>query len=297
MKIIRQIIIVIGLLAICAALYLAVQINRLSIKLKATESELASTTVTSKSDIQQLEEKLARANQEKTNLTNVLNDAQRKTVSLENDKLANEKEISDLTKLTTLDPELLKKYSKVYFLSENYVPTGLRGVNTEYLIDTTKVTQVLSRVYPFLVNMLEDAHRDNVPILILSAYRSFETQKSLKQIYVQTFGAGTANQFSAEQGYSEHQLGTALDFTTPKIKGAELEFQNSSSFNWLRDNAYKYGFIISYPKENTYYQYEPWHWRFVGVALATYLHNQHKYFYELDQKQIDEYLIKIFDSQ
>ena len=112
-----------------------------------------------------------------------------------------------------------------------------------------------------------------------------------------TYGSGTANQFSADQGYSEHQLGTTLDFTTPVIKGALLSFAKTTAYTWMNDNAYKYGFVISYPKQNTYYEYEPWHWRFVGRELATYLHNIDNggYFYQLDQRFIDTYLVKIFD--
>ncbi|MEK7495870.1 MAG: D-alanyl-D-alanine carboxypeptidase family protein, partial [Patescibacteria group bacterium] len=64
---------------------------------------------------------------------------------------------------------------------------------------------------------------------------------------------------------------------------------------WLTENAYKYGFILSYPKQNTYYRFEPWHWRFVGVALATKLHDGNKYFYDLSQREIDQYLVSIFD--
>ncbi|PJC82708.1 hypothetical protein CO006_02150, partial [Candidatus Roizmanbacteria bacterium CG_4_8_14_3_um_filter_35_14] len=61
------------------------------------------------------------------------------------------------------------------------------------------------------------------------------------------------------------------------------------------ENAYKYGFILSYPKQNTYYQFEPWHWRFVGMTLATKLHDTNQYFYNLAQREIDLYLISIFD--
>jgi D-alanyl-D-alanine carboxypeptidase len=62
-------------------------------------------------------------------------------------------------------------------------------------------------------------------------------------------------------------------------------------------NAYKYGFTLSYPKGNTSYVFEPWHWRFVGVKLATDLHNQGKNFYDLDQRSIDAYLVNFFDPQ
>jgi LAS superfamily LD-carboxypeptidase LdcB len=63
----------------------------------------------------------------------------------------------------------------------------------------------------------------------------------------------------------------------------------------MQNHAYIYGFVLSYPKNNGYYVYEPWHWRFVGVKLATDLHNQGKNFYDMDQRTIDTYLLNIFD--
>ncbi len=143
--------------------------------------------------------------------------------------------------------------------------------------------------------MLDDA-ASTTTIQIASAYRSFDTQESLKTSYKVIYGAGSANQFSADQGYSEHQLGTAVDLITPSMKGSlTTAFDKTPASLWLNDNAYKYGFILSYPKGNTYYQYEPWHWRFVGVQLATRLHNENKHFYDLDQRDINTYLVNIFD--
>lgn len=56
-----------------------------------------------------------------------------------------------------------------------------------------------------------------------------------------------------------------------------------------------YGFTLSYPKGNAYYQYEPWHWRYVGRTLATYLFEEDKHLYDLSEREIDAYLITIFD--
>ena len=127
-----------------------------------------------------------------------------------------------------------------------------------------------------------------------SAFRSFDTQASLKSGYKITYGSG-ANKFSADQGYSEHQLGTSVDFTTPDVGGNFSKFQTDPAYQWLQNNAHHYGFILSYPEENTYYKFEPWHWRFVGVELASDLHGENKYFYDMDQREIDTYLIKLFD--
>lgn len=242
------------------------------------------------------DEELDQVLMENAEMNALLSEEQRKNLELEREQEEKEEEIEELTRLATLDPELLNKYSKVYFLSENYVPEKLVDIDEEYLSDPTKTIQILKDVRPFLEDLLEDAKRDDVNILVASGYRSFEEQKNLKNAYSVQYGAGTANSFSAEQGYSEHQLGTTVDFTTPAISGAvATSFENTIAFKWLTENAYKQGFILSYPKGNTYYKYEPWHWRFVGQDLARYLHRQEKYFYELDQRKIDEYLVDIFE--
>jgi LAS superfamily LD-carboxypeptidase LdcB len=144
--------------------------------------------------------------------------------------------------------------------------------------------------------MIDVASSSGVQIYVFSAYRSFAEQKALKGIYTMEYGAGTANSFSADQGYSEHQLGTAVDLITPG-QGGQLEdtFDQTKAYQWLVANAYKYGFELSYPKSNDYYVYEPWHWRYVGVKLATYLHDNHLNFYDVDQRTIDTYLINIWD--
>jgi len=203
--------------------------------------------------------------------------------------------VGALSKLSKTDPELLKKYSKVYFLNEHYVPLALSDIPAGYASTKAKSVQLLADTLPFFQKMVDAGHLDGVSILSLSAYRSFGTQAILKSNYKVTYGAGTANSFSADQGYSEHQLGTAMDLTTEKTDGALSGFDKTPEYAWLSTNAYKYGFVLSYPKGNKYYIYEPWHWRFVGVGLATYLHSNQLNFYDADQRVIDNYLGNLFD--
>ena len=204
--------------------------------------------------------------------------------------------VGTLEKLAQTDKELLRKYSKIYFLNENYVPAKLTQVEEIYTFDGGGDNFLIhAEVWPYLKKLLEEARSSDIKLLVASAFRSFDTQTSLKSEYKIVYGAGTANQFSADQGYSEHQLGTAVDFTTSTAAGVFSKFQADPAYKWLKDNAYKYGFILSYPENNFYYKFEPWHWRFVGIELATFLHGEGKYFYGLDQREIDEYLIKLFD--
>ena len=202
--------------------------------------------------------------------------------------------VGTLEKLSRTDPELLQKYSKVYFLNEHYKPESLSYIGTQYLYSESRVELIESRVAPHLKDMLDAATSTGITVYVKSAYRSFAEQAALKSAYTVSYGSG-ANRFSADQGYSEHQLGTTVDLITTGTGGALTGFEKTAAYQWLLANAYRYGFVLSYPQGNSYYIFEPWHWRFVGVKLSTYLHDQGKNFYDLEQRQIDEYLINIFD--
>ncbi len=280
---------------ITSIVYWSIYTASLSRRLGNTEMVLASSTAAYSTIIREQRLVIDDITSKNVSLNGLLTSEQKRRLELEEIKRSAEKQIDTLTKLTTLDPELLKKYSKVYFLSENYTPPALKDIDSIYLADQSKPAQFLDKASPFLEALLKKSVLDNMPLRIISAYRSFDYQKTLKSQYKIIYGAGTANQFSADQGYSEHQLGTAVDFGSPDLKSAEVEFEDTAQYKWLLDNSYKFGFIISYPKTNSFYEYEPWHWRFVGKELAQTLHDRQEYFYEMDQRTIDAYLIKIFD--
>ena len=204
--------------------------------------------------------------------------------------------VGTLDKLSKTDSELLRKYSKVYFLNEHYAPNQLASINEKHLYHNTRPESVLADVLPNVTKMLDDAATQSVTIYVASAYRSFVDQANLKGQYSVLYGVGTANQFSADQGYSEHQLGTTVDFITTGTGGELAGFDKTVAYQWLLANAYRYGFVLSYPEGNKYYVFEPWHWRFVGKALALRLHNDSKNFYDADQRFIDSYLVHIFDN-
>ncbi len=272
--------------------YLGYEYYTLKTKFTATTSTLASTTAT----LQTTQDDLNQRDREVENLTNLYLAEKRKNDDFQNQIESIADTVSDLEKLKSLDPELLKKYSKISFLNENYNPTKLRTIDSSYVVNG-KEMYIHTQVWPFLKKMMDAAARagSSTKLQIISGYRSFDTQSDLKSNYKVVYGTG-ANQFSADQGYSEHQLGTAVDLNTPSLGGTlETTFENTVAFKWLEENAYKYGFVLSYPKGNAYYQYEPWHWRFVGTDLAGDLHRKNKNFYDLDQREIDSYLISIFD--
>ena len=263
------------------------RITALSTRVGRLELAVATTT----SELQQgLQEN-------RDSVANALQQQDQKAADLQNQFGTITSSVNVLQKLSTLDPELLKKYSKVYFLNDNYMPASLETIPKEETYSTTRDYTILTQVFPYLNSMINAAKNEGVDLLVQSAYRSFDEQQSLKGQYSVTYGAGTANSFSADQGYSEHQLGTAVDMTTNSLKGQLTGFDKTSAYTWMTKNAYRYGFVLSYPAGNKYYVYEPWHWRFVGQRLAEYLHNNNLNFYDMDQRQIDNYLPSIFDPQ
>ncbi len=199
-----------------------------------------------------------------------------------------------LDKLSKTDKELLQKYSRTYFLNENFIPLKLSQIPVEYRIDPNKDLYFHGDALKFLTDMLDDAKVAGHDIKIISAYRSFDEQMALKHQHSIVYGSGS-NAFSADQGYSEHQLGTTVDLADTLTRFTSETFAGTEAYAWLVKNAYKYGFILSYPEGNSFYVYEPWHWRFVGRSLAEDLHDEGKGFYDLDQREVDKYLVKIFD--
>lgn len=250
--------------------------------------ELASTSIAA------LSSKLSLTSEELDDLTDDYTAEKEKNDNFEGQIKKITGTVNVLDKLSKTDEELLQKYSKVYFLNEHYVPEKIISIEKKYLYNEAVSKSIHASVKSYLYEMIDDALDDGVKIWVSSAYRSFNEQASLKGAYTATYGTG-ANTFSADQGYSEHQLGTTLDFTTEGIGGGLDGFQNTAAYTWLLKNAQDYGFTLSYPKGNAYYTFEPWHWRFVGEDLASDLNDEDAHFYDWDQRKIDAYLIKIFD--
>jgi len=265
------------------------------VTLKYTETELASTTEVYRKNIEFLRSQLTSKKEENTSLYVSLEAEHERNNIFGAQVESMSSVVGQLYKLSKTDRELLQKYSNIYFLNENYIPSALSPIDPIFLFRKEKPETIHANIKPYLEKMLQAAQENSVPILVLSAYRSFGTQASLKTSYKITYGTTAANKFSADQGYSEHQLGSTVDLTTPTGGEILAGFDKTKSYTWLLENAYKYGFILSYEKGNKFYQFEPWHWRFIGVELATKLHNEGKNFYSVDQREINEYLVKIFD--
>ncbi len=275
--------------------YQVTQYSAVTQNLVLARTEFASSTIDFGNKLKSIQTELGQVRTENEQLKQNLNDERARNNDFEN-KIENiTDKVGVLDKLSKTDPQLLQKYSKVYFLNENYAPAKLMEIDSQYLYGEDKVKQIHASVWPFLENLLREARMKGIDLKIISAYRSFGEQTSLKSGYKVTYGAGTANQFSADQGYSEHQLGTAIDFTTASNGATFKNFENSEAYKWLLARASEYGFTLSYPENNGYYQFEPWHWRFVGVTLAKKLQRDNNHFYDLDQRVLNTHLVNLFE--
>jgi LAS superfamily LD-carboxypeptidase LdcB len=241
-----------------------------------------------------LEKKVLELEDKNISLTNELQKEQAKNGIFETQIGEIYGTVGKLDKLSKTDKELLQKYSKVYFLNEHYIPEDLTSIPSDYIYEKGKQIKMHTKAFPYLQSLIVAAKNDGLDLKIISGFRSFGEQSQLKGAYSVNYGSG-ANTFSADQGYSEHQLGTTIDFTNTSVGASFSGFSKTPEYEWLMQNAYKYGFIISYPKDNAYYQFEPWHWRFVGKSLAKRLNEEKQNFYDLEQRTIDSYLINIFD--
>ena len=169
--------------------------------------------------------------------------------------------------------DLLVLVNKQYKLPSSYAPkdlvkaskSGIRRGENYYLRNI---------VIPDLTRMITDAKLEGVDLSIVSGYRSYQTQIDTYNYWLKMNNGNTnlVDTFSARAGHSQHQLGTAIDFSTNEIRDKlGDEFSNTKASKWLSQNAYKYGFVISYPKgyENiTGYKHESWHYRYIGVENA-----------------------------
>ncbi|MBQ3142036.1 MAG: M15 family metallopeptidase [Bacilli bacterium] len=139
-----------------------------------------------------------------------------------------------------------------------------------------------------LLKMADAMRNDGISIILQSGYRSESTQTYLYNNYVSYDGVENADTYSARPNHSEHQTGLAIDLSHDGT--LEEYFEDTIQFDWLSKNAYKYGFIMRYPKDKVFitgYTYEPWHYRYVGTKVASIIYNEGITFEEYYVKYIE----------
>ena len=185
-------------------------------------------------------------------------------IGIDNEYYTNTSPTTNLNKNTIL----VNKYN---YLEENYIPENLEEVNLNYSRSGMKLVSEANNQFEAMAKQIE---KENMKIIVTSSYRSYDYQNDLYNKYVNTDGKEAADTYSARPGYSEHQTGLAIDIHNGKK--SYTEFENTEEFIWMQDNDYKYGFILRFPKDKenlTGYTYEPWHYRYVGLDIAKYIHD------------------------
>ncbi|WP_207726899.1 M15 family metallopeptidase [Anaerosolibacter carboniphilus] len=159
-------------------------------------------------------------------------------------------------------------------LSPDYVPEDLVTPQIRYTFDEDSPKRKVRReVAEALEEMFTAAEQEGITLYATSGYRSYERQKQIYQERVSALGIQAASAYVAPPGCSEHQTGLAMDIGNQLTE----EFGNSKEGKWLEKNAFKYGFIIRYPKGKehiTGISYEPWHIRYVGDEAAVEIASQ-----------------------
>ncbi|QHU93747.1 D-alanyl-D-alanine carboxypeptidase family protein [Candidatus Saccharibacteria bacterium oral taxon 488] len=163
------------------------------------------------------------------------------------------------------------------FANPRYQPSDLRLVSVPTLPGRGQDERSLRAVLmPDLEKLVAAARAAGVTLRVGSGYRSYATQASLFASYARRHGEAEASRFSSRPGHSEHQSGLAVDFAgADQTCWVDDCFERTTAGKWLAAHAHEYGFILRYPKGKesiTGYQYEPWHFRYVGRELAGALH-------------------------
>lgn len=234
----------------------------------------------------------------------------------------NQKDDLEMDEDLTLSPDDFDKTSsdsitvlvnKELPIQEDYIPKDLVVPNVEFQIpyfDEKK--QMRAEAAKALEKLFEAAKADGLSLCGVSGFRSYQRQYKIFTTNIKKNSLEHAMQYSAIPGRSEHQTGLAIDVSTASVNyRIDSSFADTPEGQWLVDNAHLYGYIIRYPEDKTQitgYSYEPWHIRYVGKALATYIYRNNltleefygfkptmDYFKQISLESLTEYGIDLND--
>lgn len=197
----------------------------------------------------------------------------------------------DMDKDNYQDPTLVDHYStdmlvnKHRNLAEDYEPDNLVSIDSKYAVDKEqKASRIAVNAF---ISMYKQASKEGYNLVINSSYRSYEEQVEICQEYAKLYGDSYVENYVAKPGFSEHQTGLSFDIGS---KNSNI-FAKSKEYTWMQDNAHKFGFIQRFPKKYesvTGFRAEPWHYRYVGKKIASYIHDKNISFEEYYAKFIDK---------
>lgn len=176
------------------------------------------------------------------------------------------------TKKTDTTKKELMLVNKFNYLEKDYKIENVKEISSRYAYSENNSNDEIMEHYKKMFKAAED---DGIKLIISSAYRTYKEQEETYDYYKNTKGEELGNKYAAKPGHSEHQTGLAFDILT--LNATTENFEKTKEFEWLKDNSYKYGFIMRYPKDKEYltgYEYEPWHYRYVGIDAAKQIKNE-----------------------
>lgn len=189
----------------------------------------------------------------------------------------------DMDKEDYSDPLIIRDFStdmlvnKHRSLTEDYEPDDLVSIDSEYAADDTQAGARIA-VNAF-ISMYKDAKKDDLDLVINSSYRSYQDQVDLCDTYRELYGENYVQNYVAQPGFSEHQTGLSFDIGS---RNSNI-FAESDEYIWVQENAHQYGFIQRFPEGYeaiTGFRAEPWHYRYVGKKIATYIYEHNISFEE-----------------
>ena len=181
----------------------------------------------------------------------------------------------DFDKEDYVDPLVIDKFddyvlvNKHRQLSSNYIPDDLVTIDEEYVKADGEI-EIERNVAKAFYDMARDASKEGIELMVSSGYRSYKDQEEIMNTYLELYGQNYVDNYVAKPGFSEHQTAMSLDIASKSVS----VFVESNEYSWMMDNAYKYGFILRYPKSKediTGYKCEAWHYRYVGKDIAKYI--------------------------
>lgn len=178
---------------------------------------------------------------------------------------------------------LANKYNQ---LSREYVPDDLVSIPEEYCLNEDQ--KMVEEARDAFVEMAKKAEEDGLTLRVRSSYRTYEQQEAIYNDYLENYGQARADSIAARPGFSEHQTGLVIDIATSQTS----VFSSTEEYQWMKNNAHLYGFIQRYPEgksDVTGYNNEAWHYRYLGVDLATKVHDSGLTY--------DEYYVMYLDQQ
>lgn len=179
-----------------------------------------------------------------------------------------------ITKYTSTKAWYKTLLDTIYKVPKSYAPSDLVSTSRANIKGGGYVRRF---VIPYLADLAKAAKNAGAGLRVISAYRSYRSQARLYRREVERYGVKTARRSVARAGHSEHQLGVTIDFGAASTSGdVSQRFARTAAGKWMKQNAWKYGWVMSYPPNRTnatcYYS-EPWHFRFVGLKAAAAIHN------------------------